>query len=157
MSNLWLKKNPFMSVWLSTATRMAGSLRGQATAQAKRQGKAVVTEANLMSVSSATRAAALIATALVMSACGKAPPESSAPRTEPVQNAAAPTTAGASDASVPDAGSVLTPAIATKADPAAGRSNSAMSRAQETSAMPMPGQSNDHSAPLAPAKRASGP
>jgi len=117
----------------------------------------VVTEANLMSVSSATRAAALIATALVLSACGKAPPESSAPRKEPVQNAAAPTTAGASDASVPDAGSVLTPAIATKADPAAGRSNSAMSRAQETSAMPMPGQSNDHSAPLAPAKRASGP
>jgi len=28
MSNLWQKKNPFMSVWLSTATRMAGSLRG---------------------------------------------------------------------------------------------------------------------------------
>ena len=39
MSNLWQKKNPFMSVWLSTATRMAGSLCGQATAQAKRQGK----------------------------------------------------------------------------------------------------------------------
>jgi len=32
MSNPWLKKNPFMSLWLSTANRMAGSLRGQATA-----------------------------------------------------------------------------------------------------------------------------
>jgi hypothetical protein len=45
MSNLWLKKNPFMSMWLSTANRMAGSIRGQATAQVKRQVKAAVTEA----------------------------------------------------------------------------------------------------------------
>lgn len=45
MSNPWLKKNPFMSMWLSTANRMAGSLRGQATAQAKRQVTAAVTEA----------------------------------------------------------------------------------------------------------------
>jgi hypothetical protein len=45
MSNPWLKKNPFMSVWLSTANRMAGSLRGQATAQAKRQVKTALTEA----------------------------------------------------------------------------------------------------------------
>jgi hypothetical protein len=35
MSNPWLKKNPFMSLWLSTANRMAGSLRGQAAAQIK--------------------------------------------------------------------------------------------------------------------------
>ena len=42
MSNPWLKKNPFMSLWLSEANRMAGSLRGQATAQAKRQVKAAV-------------------------------------------------------------------------------------------------------------------
>jgi hypothetical protein len=45
MSNPWLKKNPFMSMWLSTASRMAGSIRGQATAQVKRQVKAAVTEA----------------------------------------------------------------------------------------------------------------
>jgi hypothetical protein len=45
MSNPWLKKNPFMSMWLSTANRMAGSLRGQATAQAKRQVNAAVKEA----------------------------------------------------------------------------------------------------------------
>jgi hypothetical protein len=43
MSNPWLKKNPFMSMWLSTANRMAGSLRGQARAQAKRQAEAAVT------------------------------------------------------------------------------------------------------------------
>jgi hypothetical protein len=45
MSNPWLKKNPFMSMWLSAANRMAGSLRGQATAQAKRQVNAALTEA----------------------------------------------------------------------------------------------------------------
>jgi hypothetical protein len=45
MSNPWLKKNPFMSLWLSTANRMAGSLRGEATAQVKRQVNAAVTEA----------------------------------------------------------------------------------------------------------------
>jgi len=45
MSNPWLKKNPFMSLWLSTANRMAGSLRGQATAQVKRQVNAAVSEA----------------------------------------------------------------------------------------------------------------
>lgn len=45
MSNPWLKKNPFMSMWLSSANRIAGSLRGQATAQVKRQAKAAVTEA----------------------------------------------------------------------------------------------------------------
>lgn len=35
----WLKKNPIMSLWLSTANRVAGTLRGQATAQARRQVK----------------------------------------------------------------------------------------------------------------------
>lgn len=45
MANPWLKKNPFMSLWLSTANRVAGSLRGQATAQAKRQVKAVIADA----------------------------------------------------------------------------------------------------------------
>ena len=45
MGNPWLKKNPFMSMWLSTANRVAGSWRGQAAAQAKRQVKAAVAEA----------------------------------------------------------------------------------------------------------------
>lgn len=45
MSNPWLKKNPFMSAWLSTANRVAGSVRAQATAEARRQVKAVVAEA----------------------------------------------------------------------------------------------------------------
>ena len=44
MANPWLKKNPFMSMWLSTANRVAGSLRAKATAQAKRQVKAAITE-----------------------------------------------------------------------------------------------------------------
>lgn len=45
MSNPWLKKNPFMSMWLSGANRMAGAMRGQATAQAKRQINAAVAKA----------------------------------------------------------------------------------------------------------------
>lgn len=45
MANPWLKKNPFMSRWLSAANRVAGSLRAKATAQAKRQVKAVIAEA----------------------------------------------------------------------------------------------------------------
>lgn len=45
MSNPWLKKNPFMSMWLSTANRVAGTLRGQAAAQVKRQATAAATEA----------------------------------------------------------------------------------------------------------------
>lgn len=45
MSNPWLKKNPFMSMWLSAANRMAGTLRGQATAQAKRQISTALTKA----------------------------------------------------------------------------------------------------------------
>ena len=46
MANPWLKKNPFMSMWLSTANRVAGTLRGQATAQFKRQVSAAVSEAS---------------------------------------------------------------------------------------------------------------
>ena len=45
MSNPWLKKNPFMSMFLSGANRMASTLRGQATAQAKRQINAAVSKA----------------------------------------------------------------------------------------------------------------
>lgn len=45
MRNPWLKKNPFMSMWLSGANSVAGSARGHATAQARRQVNAAVSEA----------------------------------------------------------------------------------------------------------------
>jgi len=45
MPNPWLKKNPFMSMWLSAANRIAGSMRGQTAAQAKRQINAAETQA----------------------------------------------------------------------------------------------------------------
>jgi hypothetical protein len=35
MANPWLKKNPFMSMWLSGANAAAGRASGQATAQAR--------------------------------------------------------------------------------------------------------------------------
>jgi hypothetical protein len=44
-SNPWLKKNPFMSMWLSGANAVAGSMRGHAAAQAKRQTKSAMTNA----------------------------------------------------------------------------------------------------------------
>ncbi len=37
MNNPWLKKNPFMSMWLSGANRIAGSARSQVAAETKRQ------------------------------------------------------------------------------------------------------------------------
>ena len=37
MSNPWTKKNPLMSMWLSSANAMLGSTRAQASAQVKRQ------------------------------------------------------------------------------------------------------------------------
>ena len=37
MSNPWLKKNPFMSIWLSGANKVMGSARGEATAAVKRE------------------------------------------------------------------------------------------------------------------------
>ncbi len=45
MSNPWLKNNPFMSMWLNWANWMAGTMRGRATAQAKRQIGAAVAKA----------------------------------------------------------------------------------------------------------------
>jgi len=46
MSNPWLKKNPFMSMWLSAFNSAAGSMRGQAIGHAKRQAKTVTTNAS---------------------------------------------------------------------------------------------------------------
>ena len=37
MKNPWLKKNPFMSMWLSGANKVAGAARGLATAAVKRE------------------------------------------------------------------------------------------------------------------------
>ncbi|WP_162585376.1 hypothetical protein [Variovorax sp. RA8] len=45
MSNPWTKKNPLMSMWLSSANKAMGSARGQATAAAKRQVAATQAEA----------------------------------------------------------------------------------------------------------------
>ena len=45
MSNPWLKKNPFMSMWLSAANAATNRARGQVAASAKRQSDAAVTQA----------------------------------------------------------------------------------------------------------------
>jgi hypothetical protein len=37
MRNPWLAKNPFMSAWLSAANRTTNTVRGHATASAKRE------------------------------------------------------------------------------------------------------------------------
>lgn len=37
MKNPWLKKNPFMSIWLSGANKVAGAARGKAAAAIKRE------------------------------------------------------------------------------------------------------------------------
>jgi hypothetical protein len=45
MKNPWVKKNPFLSMWLSGANAGIGSARGRATAQAKRQASTLWTAA----------------------------------------------------------------------------------------------------------------
>jgi len=45
MTNPWLKKNPFMSMWLSGANSVANSARGAIAAEAKRQSTAAITKA----------------------------------------------------------------------------------------------------------------
>jgi hypothetical protein len=95
--------------------------------------------------------------AVVLGACDESPPVASMPHAMPVQAASSSATGDARDPSVPPVDSVITPPSQTQTDPQAGRTNRSMSRAQESTAMPMPGQNNDHSAPLTPAKRASGP
>lgn len=45
MSNLWMKKNPFMSMWLSSSNSLASSARGRLTAEAKRQSRTAITKA----------------------------------------------------------------------------------------------------------------
>ena len=45
MSNPWLKKNPFMSMWLSGANSVANSARGRVAAEAKRQSTTAMSKA----------------------------------------------------------------------------------------------------------------
>ena len=45
MRNSFAAKNPFVSLWLSSANRVIGTARGQATAAAKRQAASVQAEA----------------------------------------------------------------------------------------------------------------
>jgi hypothetical protein len=45
VSQPWLKKNPFMSLWLSGAHAVTGSMRCRAAAQARRQTAAAMTKA----------------------------------------------------------------------------------------------------------------
>lgn len=45
MTNPFLKKNPFMSMWLSGANRAANTARGQLMSQSKRQTSAAVNKA----------------------------------------------------------------------------------------------------------------
>jgi hypothetical protein len=44
MKNPWIRKNPFMSAWLSAANTAASTARAGATAEAKRQTNALMTE-----------------------------------------------------------------------------------------------------------------
>jgi hypothetical protein len=45
MKNPWLKKNPFMSMWMSGANALAGKARAAGTAESKRQQTNAVTQA----------------------------------------------------------------------------------------------------------------
>ncbi len=45
MKNPWLKKNPFLSMWLSGANSVTGAARGQAIAEGRRQASSAMTEA----------------------------------------------------------------------------------------------------------------
>jgi hypothetical protein len=44
MANPWTKKNPFMSLWLSGANRVASQARGQVKASATKQQSALATQ-----------------------------------------------------------------------------------------------------------------
>ena len=44
MKNPWTRKNPFMSMWLSGANAVAGSVRGRVTAETKRQATTAMTK-----------------------------------------------------------------------------------------------------------------
>lgn len=43
MKNPWTKKNPYLSMWLSGANTIAGTARGKAIAEARRQASSIMT------------------------------------------------------------------------------------------------------------------
>lgn len=43
MKNPWLKKNPWMSMWLSATNAVAGSARSRIVAESRRQGATLMT------------------------------------------------------------------------------------------------------------------
>lgn len=45
MTNPWLKKNPWLSMWMSGANAVLGAARGRATTEARRQASAMTTRA----------------------------------------------------------------------------------------------------------------
>ena len=45
MANPWMKKNPFMSMWLSAANSVLGTARARVTAETKRQAAAAQADA----------------------------------------------------------------------------------------------------------------
>lgn len=45
MTNPWLEKNPFMSMWLSAFNTAANTMRGHATQQMQRQASAAMAQA----------------------------------------------------------------------------------------------------------------
>ena len=45
MTNPWLKKNPWLSMWMSGANAILGSARGVATTEARRQAAGVTNQA----------------------------------------------------------------------------------------------------------------
>jgi hypothetical protein len=154
-----------LGLWVASRLRRKGRDAAPITSTLPRNGEGAISmRADAVGVRrgpgappTAIQFSAAIATALVLSACNKAPSEPPAPTITPAPSASTAAGSRPADGSVPDAASSLTGPVASEADRSAGRSNSAMSRAQESAAMPMPGQTNDHSAPLTPATRASGP
>lgn len=101
--------------------------------------------------------AAVVAAALMLSACDKSVPEPPTPLTMTEPTTTPPMTAGGSDVSVPDAALVVTPAGTHNDDQTGRRSEERLTDAQESKAMPMPGQNNDHSLPPTSGKPASAP
>ena len=50
MANPWLKKNPFMSIWLSAANAAVGAARGRSAAASKRQSGAAIAQGQQQTV-----------------------------------------------------------------------------------------------------------
>lgn len=44
MKNPWMKKNPLLSMWLSSANAVAGAARSRITAETRRQASTMMTE-----------------------------------------------------------------------------------------------------------------